>query len=221
MRFILALGLTLLCIPKTIAGGQASSKGSFWDGQFEVFQFTFTDTTAHNSVLNKNFRYRGADLTTYVYKLYQNPDGIAREELTSMSRNRSVEGAIDVKILNYRTGEGIVFNKSGTQAVEGPLRPQVQGKNIGERKILGFLCIGEEFRWQTRQGGIVDLQRWSARGSDFKVPLLEVEYSADKTGALLGMWVRMVSRLEQVDELPASLFEVPLGLHISNVPVLE
>lgn len=203
------------------AGGQDSPRGSFWQGQFQVYQFTFTNTIAHNSVLNKNFRYRGTDLTKYTYKLYQNPDGVAREELASMNRNRSVEAAIDVRLLNYRTGEGIAFNKSGIQGIKGPLVPPVQGKDIGERRILGFACAGQEFRWQTNQGGMVELQRWSARNSDFRVPLLDVEYSADRTGALLGLWIRTVNRLEQADELPASLFESPSGLHFVQVPIVE
>ena len=51
------------------------------------------------------------------YDLYQNDAGIAREELTHMNTNRSVEGPLDVRLLDYTHRNGRVWDKGGTQVM--------------------------------------------------------------------------------------------------------
>jgi hypothetical protein len=48
-----------------------------------------------------------------------------------------------------------------------------------------------------------------------------VEYFTDNTGAMLSLTVRVVSKLEKSPQLPASLFEPPKGLKITEVPDIE
>ena len=138
-----------------------------------------------------------------------------------MNTNRSVEGPLDVRILDYSRGEGLVFDKGASLAIRGPLRPPGAERALEPRQILGFTCDVAEYRWTDLQHGTVQLQRWTARDSSLRVPLLEVEYYADNSGALLALTVRVVSELETAQQLPASLFQAPPGLKITEVPFVQ
>jgi hypothetical protein len=220
MRNGLIVGLALLL---NVGSGlaQQSSDSGFWKGKFEVYQFNFSYGTAHDYAQNREFIHRGVDLWKEEYDLYQNPTGIARQELTHMNRNRSVEGPLDVRLLDYSRGYGLVFDKGGGRAIEGPLEPTVAGRDLGSRRILGFACRGRQYEWTTFQQVKVQLQSWSAHGSNLRVPLLQVENITDSTGALVTLRIRVVSNLEPVPYLPASLFEQPAGLQVTKVPSIQ
>jgi hypothetical protein len=217
MRAALMVGLAL-ALPLPAARAQYPSQSAFWKGKFEIFQFNLRYGIG---VENQNLVDRSMELWKSVYDLYQDAEGVAREELTHLNRNRSVEGPLDVRILDYSRGEGLVFDKGGPSAIRGPLRPPATGQALEAREILGFTCDGTEYRWTTFQQATVQLQRWTARDSSLKVPLLEVEYFTDNTGAMLSLTVRVVSKLEKSPQLPASLFEPPKGLKITEVPDIE
>jgi hypothetical protein len=155
------------------------------------------------------------------YDLFQSPAGVVREQMTNMNWHPSVEAPMDIRLLDYTRGYGLVFDKGGRQAIRGPLSPPVAGTPLEQRQILGFICDGKQYDWTTPQHARVQLQRWSARDSDLKVPLLQVEYFTDDTGALLTLRVTAVSQLERTSGLPASLFEPPAGLHPIDVPSVE
>jgi hypothetical protein len=193
----------------------------FWTGKFEIFQYNFNVAATHNYRTEEDYISRAVELWTSKYDLYQNPGGTVREELTHMNRNRSVEGPLDIRLLDYDRNQAVVFDKGGDQEIKGPLAASEAAQDLGTRQILGFLCEGKGYRWKTFQGADVELQRWRARDSTLRVPLLEVEYLTDATGALLGMRVQVVSEVEPAPPLPAPLFEPPRGLKIVEVPSIE
>jgi hypothetical protein len=217
MRAALIAGLALAL---SVLAGRARypSQSASWKGKFEIVQFNFMYGTG---VGNQNLVDRSVELWKSDYDLYQNAEGVVREELTHLNRNRSIEPPQDVRILDYARGMGLIFDKGRPQAIRGPLRPPALAQGLEARKILGFNCDGAEYRWTTFQQATVQLQRWTARNSDLKVPLLEVEYFTDNAGALLAMTVSVASKLERAAEPPPSLFEPPKGLKVTEVPFVD
>jgi len=202
--------LLLLPLPRIASAPPADS----WKGKYSTFRYNFLygkDTKAENVVS------RNTELWRTDYELYQNDAGVARQELTHMNWKRSIEAPMDVRLLDYGHGYGRVWDRGGTQLIEGPLGPLATGKSLGTRQILGFTCEGKEYEWTTFQHAKVQLQSWSAQNSTFRVPLLRVEYFTDDTDSLLGLTVEVVTAVEPANDLPSSLFEVPLGLHVSRV----
>lgn len=189
-----------------------------WKGKYAIFQYNLLYGT---DVQDQNRVSRSMELREFDYDLFQNDSGIAREDLTHMNTNRGLEGPLDVRLLDYGHGYGRVWDKGGTQLVEGPLDPLVPGKSIGTRQILGFACEGREYEWTTFQHATVQLESWSAKDSTFKVPLLQVQHFTDNAGDLLGITVDVVTQLEPASELPASLFVAPEGLKVVKVHSIE
>jgi len=213
----LGVGAMFLLLPLFAAAQQPLQSG-FWKGRLQIHQFNFSFGTRTQG--KKTDVQRGVDIWKYEYELYQNANGIAREELKSLNRNRSVELPLDIRIMNYGRGTGFVFDRGGKEAITGPFVP-VAGRALGSRRILGFECEGKEYEWTTFQHAAVRLQTWTARNSSFKVPLLQVEYFNDDTGALLALTIQMVSELEAVPDLPPSLFQIPQDLHVVKVPTVR
>jgi hypothetical protein len=164
---------------------------------------------------------RRVETWTRDYDLYQGPQGVVREELTRTTGQRSVGSLMDIKLLHYDAGWGLVFDKGGSTAIKGPLSPPTAARTIGTRTILGFVCDGKEYAWKTFQQATVQLRSWTAENSGLKVPLLEVEYFTDSTGSLIGLTIQYVASIEPAANLPDSLFEPPPGLHITNVPFIQ
>jgi len=215
---VVCAGLALLA---TAGSAQQLSHSGSWEGEFEIFQYSFSYGEGHNYVENRDIVARDVEVWTYEYRLYQNPAGVAREELLHTNRTLSVGGPAGVKVMDYRRGVGIAFSKGGTQATEGPLDPPGPSTSLEARRILGFPCRGVQYRWTTFQHSTAVLQRWSAQNSNFKVPLLQITWLADKDGALLGLTVEVVSHLEEVHDLPATLFEWPKGLSVLRTPLIQ
>lgn len=213
------VALTLMFLtPVLLPFAQRGIAAGFWRGELEIRRFNFSYAVG---VRNGNRVVRSVGVWKRNYDLYQNPGGVVREVLTSINRNRSVEGPMDVRLFNYLDGKGLVFDKGRSQAVEGPILPPVPGRTLGKRFILGFSCEGSDYEWKTPQHATVELQSWTANNSSFKVPLLQVEYFTDGVGALIAMTVRVVSRVEPSAELPASLFQPPAGLRVVHVPMVQ
>ena len=213
---------TLVCLTvllgAAVGGAQQASHAGFWKGKLQITQYNFSNATVHDYVRGRDYTRRGVDLWKEEYNLYQSPAGVVREELISMNRGRSVEGPMDVRLLDYPRGYSLVFDKGGGRAVKEPLDPPVPGESIGSRGILGFVCDGREYKWSTFQRSKVELRSWSTRDSDFKVPLLQLESMSESDGALLALRVRVVSTLEPASGLPASLFEPPPDLDVISFP---
>jgi hypothetical protein len=201
--------------------GQDPSQSSFWKGEYEIYQFNFSAQPGREGAVGGEYGARAVDLWQSDYELYQSPRGIAREELKRMNRNRSLEGPMDIRLLDYAQGYGLVWDKGGGKALRGPLAPPAASRPMGSRVILGFTCDGKEYTWTTFQRAKVQLEVWSARDGDFKVPLLQVEYLTHETGALITMVIQFVSKLERVSELPPPLFEAPAGLQVVNSRSLQ
>ena len=216
MRTAVAVGVWLMLWP--LPRMASAPQTDFWKGKYAIFQYHFM---YDKDVKDESRVSRGIWLREFDYDLYQNNAGMAREELTHMNTNRSVEGPLDVRLLDYGHGLGQVWDKGGTQLIKGPLSPLVPGKSLGTRQILGFTCEGKEYIWTTFQHAKVQLESWSAQDSTFRVPLLRVQHYTDDTGALLGVTVEVVMQLEAASDLPASLFEAPEGLQVSSVPAIE
>lgn len=217
MRKAVVLSLPIVLLG-SVAGAQETPQTGFWKGKFEINQYNLSFATG---VENKTLVFRGVDLWKNDYDLYQNPAGVAREELTHMNRNRSVEGPLDIRLLNYNRGDGLVFDKGGSDATRGPLIPPASEKSLGSQRILGFQCEGKEYQWTTFQHARVRVERWAPRDTTFKVPLLRVDYFTDDTGALLAVTLELVTQLDAVPDLPASLFEPPAGLKVTKLPSIE
>jgi len=211
----LALVLMILAMP---AYAQQDSQTASWKGKLEVRQFNFSYAVG---VRNQRLVVRSVDVWKTNYDFYQNTSGIVREELTFINHNRSVGGPMDIRLLNYADGEGLVFDKGRPEAIEGSLKPPVPGKSLGVKHILGFSCEGSEFEWKTFQHASVELQSWRVVNSSLRVPLLQVEYFSDDTGALIALTVRVASQVGPSPALPPSLFQPPEGLRIVHVPMVE
>jgi hypothetical protein len=218
MRRGIALGLFFaLCAAST--GAQEPPGPTFWKGKLQLFQFNFLYGVG---VEDRSLVKRNVEVWETDYDLVQGPEGIVREELAHMNWHPSVEGPMGIRLLNYRSGVGVVFDKGGHEAMRWPLLPPAAAVPLEQRQILGFLCDGKEYDWTTtRQHARVQLQRWSARDSNFRVPLLEIEYFTKGNGELLTLSVAEVSELDAGPDVPASVFQPPSGLRVIDVPFIE
>jgi hypothetical protein len=212
MRKVFLFGLAVV-LGSALSWAQEHSQPDSWKGKYEFYQFNLGE--------DKGLAFHDAFNWKSDYDLYQNRDGVARLELTHLNRNRLLEGPLDIQLLDYRQGVGWVWDKGGALAIKGPLGPPAEGKSLGTRQILGFTCEGKEYERTTFQQGKVQLQSWSARDTNFRFPLLRVSYHTTSTGVLSALIVQVVTQLEPVSDLPASLFEVPAGLRATAVRSIE
>ncbi len=220
MRIVCALGFAVAIFAASSRAQQPVSP-RFWTGTLQIRQLNFGYGRGHGGRENKEYTYRNVRTWKYNYKFFLNPDGVAREELTFINRNRSVEGPLDFKLLDFHQGIGLAFDKAERQAERGPLIPPASPKPLGTARILGFECDGKEYEWTTFQDAKVQLSSWSARNPGPRIPLLQIKYFFDKTGALLALTVEVVSELEVSPELPPSLFSPPAGMKIVQVPTMQ
>ena len=214
----------LLCLAAAVgvapSWSQEGSKPAFWKGKYAVYQFNLGGAVAVGGEAEGRVIHAGT-VWESDYDLYQNPQGVARLELTHMNRNRSVEGPLDIQLLDYRQGMGWIWDKGGNQATKGPLGPRAAGMTLGTRQILGFTCEGNNYEWTTWQNATMQLQSWSAQDTNFRVPLLRVRYVTDSAGVLSALIIQVVTQAERISDLPASLFEVPAGLRVVAVRSIE
>src|ERR1035438_1245839 len=146
MRTAVAVVLCLMMWP--LPRMTSAPPTDFWKGKYAIFHYNFMygKDVKDESRVSRSVWFREFD-----YDLYQNDAGVAREELTHMNTARMVEGPLDVRLLDYVHGYGRLWDKGGTQLIEGPLGPPVPGKSLGTRQILGFTCEGKEYEWTTFQ----------------------------------------------------------------------
>jgi len=209
-------GLLMFALAVNFGDTQQSSPANSWQGKLETYSFNYlygVGAEGGSDVSRRGY------VEKYEYDLYQNPAGVAREELGKVTRTMPltiVGSPYNIRILDYSRGSATAFFKGGQEGAEGPLVPVAGVSLPQQRTILGFTCEGKHYRWTTFQNATVELDTWTARGADFRVPLLEVSYFIEPKGSLLGMTVVMVTELKPVTGLPASLFEVPQGLHLTH-----
>ncbi len=204
-----------------MAGAQEPPATGYWRGVYEVRQFFFSKAIAHDTAHNRDYILRSTDLTKFDYSFYQNPDGVVRADLTRMNRNRSVEGPYDVAIMDFARGTRITFDKRGKQAVEAPVLPPGRGQPMGRRTIMGIECDGVSYRWEVTTD-MISSEQWTPRDSTLRLPLLTVEYRTDtRQGALADLWLRIVTKIEESPQVPASLFAPPPGLELIRMPYVS
>lgn len=228
MRLRPALALCICLVAPLVAPVQ-TRPGAEWRGKLVIERFNFVYGTGQKYVYGPGGTFEGTkplvarrvEPATRDYDLYQGRGGVVREQLTRATGQRSIGPPRDIRLLDYHTGSGLVFDKDGTTAMQGPLTPPAAPLDIGKRKILGFACYGKKYVWRTSQGATVELAIWTPAESGMIVPLLEVEYFTDKTEALLGLTVQFVSQIEPASNLPESLFQRPKGLRVTNVPFVQ
>jgi hypothetical protein len=210
---------TLLTVVLTagLSPAQQPSQTGFWQGKLESYSFDFFYGVG---IEDSTVISREGWVERHEYDLYQSPAGVAREELTNLTRTRTmtiVGSPYNIRIFDYTRGKGVAFFKDRQEGAEGPLIPLLEVSPRQPRTILGFACEGKHYRWATFQNATVELDTWTAQGGGPRVPLLEVSYVTDPRGSLLGLTVTMVTKLEPAADLPASLFEVPERVRPTHV----
>lgn len=195
---------------------EASPQKSYWKATLEVLTLNFTAKDELAPQVSKTTK------TKLIYRVYQNPAGIIRQELiTSPPLSGVVGSGRDVQIIDYRQGTLLAFDKGKPKAVRYKLTEPEEEPTLGESvslgrmKIMGYLCGGVEIRSRdprNRAGQI--RQRWTATQAGFKQPLLEVVNWIGSQGELISMTTRIVTSLEPVGYIDAALFELPPGYQI-------
>ena len=205
------LGLVLGLAPAR----PATAPAEYWKGRVEVAIFRFTES-AINAVGEGSPVYRALP-ERRTFAIYQIPKGIVRRELTFLSRNRVIEGPMDFALFNYETGYSVFWDKNATRAERGYFRLRATPSTVGTRRILGNLCTGYEYNWQDTPASREERVQWIATDANLPEPLLETWYSFDEPNVLVYVEVAVVSELEQVGELPDSMFEPPPGMPVVNI----
>ncbi|HUI42874.1 MAG TPA: hypothetical protein VL523_12990 [Terriglobia bacterium] len=214
------LVLSVACIfVAPAAPSQEIPPAGFWQGTYSTYQFNFSFGVGHDYLAQKDFTSRSEDMWQLDYKLYLSPAGVAREELAHMNRTRSIEGPMDVRLLDYARGTAVVFDKDG-RAVSGPLGPPVQGVVIGTRVILGFTCEGKRYSWNGANTRL-EMESWTPQDPGIRLPVLQVIYVSDERATLISMEVKVVSKLEPAEGLPASIFHLPGGIKPVHERIIE
>lgn len=200
------------------AAFSAAADRNYWQGHLRVADFTYEKNTIEAGT-GAGSQYDSASLTNFSYLVYQNPEGIVRHELTSMSRNRGLEPGLDVRIFGYAEGYLVSYNKGGQVAYRSVM-PLPGGKTspLNEQQILGHRCRGVETRWDDTNGYVRVVSAWSPTDCDFRGPLLMVTKVSDQSGRLWEMRVEVITDLEEVRSLSDSLFRLPAGMKIQNIP---
>jgi hypothetical protein len=210
-RYIL-LGLVLGLALAHLAATPPES----WKGTVEaaIFRFEVTDVNAAREGSQGAYRMLPE---RRVYTIYQNSKGMVRRELTFLSRNRWIEGPMDFALFNYKTGYAVFWDKNGSRAERGYFRPRATPSTVGSRRILGRLCTGYEYNWQDTPTNRQERVQWIATDANLPEPLLETWYSFDEPNVLVYVEITVVTELEQVGELPDSMFEPPPGMPVVNI----
>ncbi len=213
---------TAFLLPSPLWCGQEASRSreGYWKAQLHIVSFGFGEVTERNYESNRTRVFQNVDVQQYKYNIFQNPRGIVREELSFISRNRSVEPPLENRLYDYDRGFQLAFDKGREDAVRWIHKPPMSQTPLQSRRILGHLCRGTQYEWRDR-GRTFRHQRWFVEDVDFRTPLLEIRYVFDATDSLLDMEVRVVSEMEVVPHLPASMFEAPAGLKIVEIPSIE
>lgn len=191
----------------------------YWVGHLKVAEFSFAQNTVQSPGPDAGTEYESADLTVYTFNIYQDPRGVVRHELSSMSRNRSLEPGLDVRLFNYPQNYTVSFNKGAKSALKsamplpGGIRRQLQGQ-----QILGHRCKGVEMRWDDMNGYRSEIKTWTPIDCAFRDPLLKITTVWDRTGRLGKMQVEAMTDLRQEANLEDSLFRVPAGVNIEKFP---
>lgn len=223
-RYVLAA--ILLALGDALAPGSTAGQPGYWKGKLEVVAFNFTEVTEMKPLPGQltgppiGPPYFAADVTEYRYDVYQNQEGVVRHELTYTSRNRSVGWPLDIELLDYGHGYGLGYNKRGDRAERYRLRPPVSGVAIEQRRILGHQCEQLQYEWEdSLHDAKIKEQVWLAADAVFEDPLLKIRHIFGKGNVLKYMEIRVMTRLEAVGNLPASLFEPPAGLKVIDQPI--
>lgn len=209
--------LTVLLMGVALSPGAAEQ--TYWVGHLKVAEFQFAENRVESPSPDAGREFESADLTVYSFRVYQNPRGVVRHELSSISRNRGLEPGLDVRLFNYAEGYMTSFNKGARRAYKAPMSvPGGIATRLEFRQILGHRCKGLEMRWNDMNHYVVVIETWTAVDCDFRGPLFKVTKTSDQAGRLWSFSVEAIADLEKADHLEDSLFAVPAGLSVEELP---
>jgi hypothetical protein len=158
------------------------------------------------------------------YLIYQNPDGLVRQELVSAPLADSVGIGRDVALYDFPKGFVVAFDKARPLAVryqlddidKNPFLPQAT--DLGWRDTLGYRCRGAENREHFPRTTLIAIrQTWVAVEIGFKKPLLDTRKYVKPDGEETYTATRVISNVKRVRWLSPSLFSVPHNYKITAV----
>jgi hypothetical protein len=219
MRTVSAAAIIVALMAPTLNDQISAAEHRYWVGQLKVAEFQFAKNTAEAPGPDAGHQWESADLTTYIYKVYQNSAGVVRHELTSMSRKRGLEPGLDVQIFNYPEGYMVSFNKGAKSAPKARMPiPGGVSSRLESRQILGHVCKGTATKWTNLNKYAMLVESWTPADGDFRDPLLKITTISDQSGHLWTIKVEIITDLEKADRLDDVLFRVPSGLALDNLP---
>jgi hypothetical protein len=210
MRALSAVAIAVILMVSMLNGRPSVAEGRYWVGQLKVAEFNFAKNTAEPPSPDAGRQWESADLTTYVYQVSQNPSGMVRHELTSMSRRRGLEPGLDVQLLNYPEGYMVSFNKGAKTAPKTRMPiPGGISTPLEDRQILGHLCRGSSTKWSNLKQYVMLVQTWTPSDCTFRDPLLKTTTVSDRSDRLWRITIEVITDLEQTGHLDDTLFRVP------------
>ena len=197
------------------AYGTGTAAPGYWKGVLDIVSYDYT--TATEEVLGgSHAAYNIANVVHSTYKIYQNPTGTVRRELTFLSRNRVIEPSLDYALFDYGAGHVLAWDKGSDRVERSDFRMPASPSNLGTRSILGHLCTGYEYNWE-ESGAKVQRVQWFVTGDGFRDPLLDTIHIYRGQDILSYIEIRVMTRLDAVGPLPATLFEPPPGMPVYDV----
>lgn len=177
--------------------GAKESPNGYWTGELHIVEVNYGGQTF---IREQN------------YRLYQDPAGIARRELTLTWGGGMPCVGCEIRIYDYPAGTITSFDRSGSVAFEAPsLSPASgQSKTLEGRVIMGYHCTGRELSWRQHTNRYLRVRdTWTATRTTFKTPLLAIEYAYDSSGALIYMRSEYVTSFSPSGPLAEELFRAP------------
>lgn len=197
------------------------SAASYWTAGLKIHNFSYREQGSKR--IGDGQFYEGPHVAEaeFSYRIYQNPEGIVRRELTSSSIKPGIGIGRDFQLIDYASGILLAFDKSNPVAVrfrleslqKDPFMPS--SKDLGRMEILGYQCKGVENRLEDSRNNLTEIrQTWVAIEGGFKEPLLENSKTVRADGQLLSISMKTVTYLEKAQQLEPSLFHLPPGYKV-------
>jgi hypothetical protein len=192
---------------------------TYWAGHLKVAEFDFAENTKEGQGPDAGGQLESADLTTYIFEVFQDPRGVVRHQFTSMSRNRGLDAGLDVQLFDYSAGYMVSFNKGAKAAYKSPMPiPGGVVTHLPGQRILGHQSRGVETRWNDLNHHMMIIKTWTPVDCSFRDPLFKMTTISDQSGRLEKITVEVITDLKEVNHLEESLFHLPPGLDLKTFP---
>jgi hypothetical protein len=199
----------MVCAMRTDAGA------SYWAGHLTVVEFNYARNEVEKPARGEGKEFESVGLTVYTFEVYQNPQGVVRHQLSSMSRNRGLEPGLDVQLLDYAAGYMVSFNKGARVAFKTAMPlPGGTAQPLQARELLGHRCRGVETRWKDINHNSMRTESWTSTDSNFHDPLLKITTISDLSGHLGMIRMEAITELRKAGHLDESLFQIPPKLEV-------